>query len=184
MSNANLNRAFKVKNDEFYTLYEDVQKGVEPYKQHFKDKKVLCNCNDGKRSNFYKFFRDNFQCLELEKLCCVSYQKDGNGKCYEMIRQSDQITEKEFVLKGDGDFRSQECVEFLDQADIVVTNPPFSLFREFIALLEKHNKKYLVLGNLNTMITKNIFPLIREEKAWIIPDKGGMKFEVPEESEK
>lgn len=179
MSNKNLNAARSAKNDEFYTLYEDVEKGIEPYKSHFSGQCVLCNCNDGKRSNFYKFFKKNFQNLGLARLICVSYNPGGNGSCIEITSCSG---EKEYELKGNGDFRSEECLNFLTMADIVVTNPPFSLFREFIKLLEDHDKKYLVLGNLNMMIAKDIFPLIKEEKAWVVPSHHCMKFITPDET--
>lgn len=176
MSNKNLNLAQKVKNDEFYTLYEDVEKGIEPYRDYFKGKTVFCNCNDGKQSNFYKFFKENFKSLELSRLICTSYKRNGNGECFELFSFPNGYGEIEYKLEGDGDFRSQESIDILDTVDIVVTNPPFSLFREFINLLETHNKKYLVLGNLNTMISKDIFHLIKEEKAWVVPRHTSMKF--------
>ena len=180
-SNSSLLEARKNKNDEFYTLYEDVAKGVELYKDYFKGKKVLCNCNDSEKSNFYKYFTDHFKDLELKELVCTTYAREGRGYKIRAFLDGEELKIEKTQLEGNGDFASEECIALLDECDIVCTNSPFSLFRKFIKLLEEHNKKYLVLGNLNTMITKEIFPLIKDGKAWVVPGKGSMNFETPED---
>ena len=180
-SNSSLLEARKNKNDEFYTLYEDVAKGVELYRDYFKGKKVLCNCNDSEKSNFYKYFTDHFKDLELKELVCTTYAREGRGYKIRAFLDGEELKIEKTQLEGDGDFASEECIALLDECDIVCTNSPFSLFRKFIKLLEEHHKKYLVLGNLNTMITKEIFPLIKDGKAWVVPGKGSMNFETPED---
>ena len=180
-SNKNLNGAKREKNDEFYTQLSDIEKELFHYKDHFKDKVVLCNCNDALHSNFAKYFSLNFEFLGLKKLICTSYgDGDENGKVciYTGDKNGNRIPEIEewycYELDGKGDFRSDACIELLKESDIVVTNPPFSLFREFVATLEKYNKKYLIIGNMNAITYKEIFPLIKENKMWLgIPFAAG-----------
>lgn len=137
----------------------------------------MCNCNNSESSNFYKYFVDHFKELELQQLVCTTYDKNGCGtKITVRLGEDDQIYIEKLPLKGDGDFQSEECIELLDDCDIVCDNPPFSRFIDFINLLEDHHKKYLVLGNLNTMISKTIFPLIKDGRSFVVPGKSSMKF--------
>ena len=170
--NKNLSDARRNKKDEFYTQLVDIEAELKHCKDHFKDKVVLCNCDDWEKSNFVKYFKDNFKNLALNKLIATCWVENGNGKLFE-YNGSDIKVE---LLKGDGDFRSQECVELLKQADIVVTNPPFSLFREYIAQLMEYNKKLLIIGNINAITYKETFPLIKENKIWFGINNGGSKW--------
>ena len=164
MSNSNLNSAKKAKNDEFYTQLSDVEKELKHYKDFFKEKKVLCNCNDDKWSAFFKYFSANFEYLGLKQLVCVSYNKNGHGMKYTYNDEGEfNVTD----LNGNGSFSSDECVELLKECDVVVTNPPFSLFRDFVALLQEYGKKFLIIGNGNAVTYKEIFPLIKENKVWL-----------------
>ena len=144
MSNKFLSAAKVNKNDEFYTQLSDIEKELQYYKQHFKGKVVYCNCDDPNASNFFRYFFDNFKQLGLKKLIASGYKPENSeqGIWSEYLGEGNAVIEP---LKGDGDFRSDECVELLKQADIVVTNPPFSLFREFVAQLVEYNKKFLIL---------------------------------------
>lgn len=161
--NSNLHSAKKAKNDEFYTQIEDIEKELIHYIKHFKDKVVFCNCDDPESSNFWKYFKLNFKVLGLKKLISTHYIKDK--KSYKL--EFDGTTVNKSKLKGDGDFRSDECVEILKTADIVVTNPPFSLSREYIIQLIEYKKKFLIIGALNNVKYKDIFPLIKESKLWM-----------------
>ena len=181
--NKNLNTAKTAKKDEFYTRLEDIENELRHYKPHFKGKTVLCNCDDPRVSNFFHYFSHNFEDLGLKKLITTCYKnqnrdmfsqndsetaiwleysgdRDGNR-----VPDPDEIGINEF--KGDGDFRSDECIELLKQADIVVTNPPFSLFREYVAQLVKYDKKFLIIGHQNAITYKGIFTLIRDNKLWL-----------------
>jgi hypothetical protein len=163
MANKNLTAAKKAKNDEFYTQLKDVENELRHYKQHFKGKVVLCNCDDHKISNFFKYFQLNFEHLGLEKLISTHYDKGNVSTAVVMTSEGVE----EINMEGDGDFRSDECVAFLEQADIVVTNPPFSLFREFVSLLEERGKKYLIIGSQNAITYKETFKLIKANKIWL-----------------
>ena len=154
MTNKNLNRAKRVKNDEFYTRVEDIALEVSKYSSYFQGKSVLCNCNDV-GSAFWQYFKDNFHELGLKNLIAVSYGTNATKIEY---------NSSEIKLLGNGDFRSKECIELLNEADIVVTNPPFSLFREYIDTLMAHKKKFLIVGNLNAIKYSNVFPLLMENK--------------------
>jgi len=173
MGNSNLHNAKQAKNDEFYTRLEDIEKEVKHYRPHFEGKVVYCNCDDSKKSNFFKYFALNFERLGLKKLIATGYNKGGHGSVfiYEGDKNGNFIPDDEEIsnrqLNGDGDFRSPECVEFLKEADIVVTNPPFSLFREFISQLMEYGKNFLVIGSKNTITYKEVFPLIKENKLWL-----------------
>jgi hypothetical protein len=195
--NKNLNKAKSSKKDEFYTQLTDIEKEMRHYKKHFKNKVVYCNCDDPRISNFFHYFSYNFEKLGIKKLIATCYknqdmdlfsQNDSEQAIYleydgdinkNNVPDRDEIKVK--PLKGDGDFRSKESIELLKKADIVVTNPPFSLFREFIAQLIEYDKKFIVLGNQNAIIYTDIFPFIREDKLWLGVDNGGTKwFQVPE----
>ena len=176
--NENLNKAKAAKNDEFYTRLEDIEKELGHYTEHFKGKVVYCNCDDANRSNFFKYFSTNFQKLGLKKLITSGLKIDGtkdrtDGTGIVAIQKGDDID----IYDGNGDFRSEECIEFLKEADIVVTNPPFSLFREYVAQLMQYGKKFLIIGNGNAVTYKEIFPYIKDNKIWIGASKGiGGKF--------
>ncbi len=179
-SNKYLKDANKNKNDEFYTQLTDIEKELRYYKEHFRGKVIYCNCDDPRLSNFFKYFYLNFEHFGLKKLITTCYKNqdidlfsqnesnkavwieyEGGGD----IQTFDNIKVKE--LKGDGDFRSEECVEILKNADIVVTNPPFSLFREYVAQLMEYEKKFVIIGHQNAISYKEIFKLIKENKMWL-----------------
>ena len=172
--NSNLRSAKRVKNDEFYTRYEDIELEVMKYRKQFKNKIVYLPCDDPaeKKSEFWSFFVNNFDAFGLKKLIATHY--DENGKAYKIwidgdtsndgyINDGDALQED---LIGNGDFRSPECIEILNECDIVCTNPPFSLFREFVSLLVTHKKQFLIIGNQNAFTYKEIFKLIKENKIW------------------
>ena len=156
-----LQKAKKSKNDEFYTQFSDIEKELQYYKSHFENKIVYCNCDDPHTSNFFKYFVSNFKELRLKKVIAACYAEKGFFAEY--------IGEKIAVshFKGDGDFRSAESITLLKQSDIVVTNPPFSLFREYVAQLVEYQKQFLIIGNINAITYKEIFKLIQENKAWL-----------------
>ena len=210
-SNAGLAKANKAKKDEFYTQLADIEVELKHYRKHFKEKIVLCNCDDPYESNFFKYFAMNFNYLGLKKLIATCYDSSPivgeqlslfPDKRPYMIQITEVIDENgdgaidlsdvEYLLKNkkntirklnDGDFRSEECVELLKEADIVCTNPPFSLFREFVSLLEEHRKQYLIIGNVNAITYKEIFPLIKDNKLWMgySIHSGDREFRVPED---
>lgn len=203
--NSNLQSAKNTKDDEFYTTYETVEKELSHYGYHFENRTVLCNCDDPYESNFCKYFLLNFNKLKLKRLICTSYagskmmfnkelyngrksKKQGyvldvssikdfaeSDSIIEYIVENDLIHE----MEGNGDFRSDECVNYLRQSDIIVTNPPFSLFRELISLIMDNNKKFLLISNQNALTYSEIFPLIQNNIVWTGFQFGEMKFRVP-----
>ena len=185
--NSNLANARNAKNDEFYTQLSDVSEELRHYKKHFKGKTVFCNCDDPTWSAFWKYFHLNFEVLGLKKLISTHYDK--NEPTYKMVYEGGDDNNIEVGVKtplqGNGDFRNQECIELLKESDIVVTNPPFSLFREYIAQLMEYGKKFIILGNPNAVSYKEIFPLLRDNKVWIgvKPWSSEMYFGVPKEQE-
>lgn len=190
MANRNLNKARNAKNDEFYTLLEDIEAEVYHYWRHFKNKVVYLNCDDPLESKFWDYFAKQFENLKLKKLIATSYIGGLTGRAMKFVYEGDRngngLPDPDEIeatpLDGDGDFRSPECVELLQEADIVVTNPPFSLFREYIAQLMQYRKKFLVIGNVNAITYREIFPLIRNNKVWLGPSisSGDRKFYVPD----
>ena len=168
-ANANLHKAKNAKNDEFYTQLTDVSKELMHYKQHFKDKVVFCNCDDPTWSAFWKYFHLNFSALGLKKLISTHYDKTEPTYKMEYTGGDDNDIEVgvKTPLEGNGDFRNQECLDLLDEADIVVTNPPFSLFREYVACLMEHEKKFVIWGNNNAITYKEFFPLLKDNKVWL-----------------
>ena len=168
-TNANLHKAKDAKNDEFYTQLTDVSKELMHYKQHFKDKTVLCNCDDPTLSAFWKYFHLNFSALGLKKLISTHYDKTQSTYKMEYTGGNDNDIEVgvKTSLEGNGDFRNQECLDILDEADIVVTNPPFSLFREYVAVLMEHEKKFLIIGSLNAVKYSECFPFIMNNQMWL-----------------
>ena len=170
--NTSLHSAKKAKNDEFYTQLSDIEKEMAHYKDFFKGKIVYCNCDDARESNFFKFFSNNFESLGLKKLITTGYKAEGKGVklVYEGDKNGDfMVDDTEVVmteLEGNGDFRSAECIELLKESDVVVTNPPFSLFREYVAQLMEYGKKFLIIGNMNAITYKEIFPYIKNNELW------------------
>ena len=198
-----MNAAMRNKNDEFYTQLIDIENELKHYREHFRGKVVLCNCDDPYESNFFKYFALNFNALGLRKLIATCYNgspvqgnelmidfgdftEEPKKKAFkvEITEVNDyngdgvvNLTDVQYLLQNDrnvltmlkenGDFRSRECIELLKEADIVCTNPPFSLFREYVALLMKYKKKFLIIGNKNAITYKEIFPLIKDNKVWI-----------------
>lgn len=208
--NTNLHKARHKKDDEFYTTYETIEAELVHYRSQFSGCTVLCNCDDPLSSNFCRFFVDNFNTFNLKRLICTSYnirnsiqptlfdynttqnQKDfdNNSKCGYLLdinqvddSNVDDVFKNIKPLKGDGDFRSAECVAYLKECDIVVTNPPFSLFKEFVLEVLKYGKKFLIIGNQNALTYKEIFPLIQNNIVWTGYQFGEMKFRVPDNSE-
>ena len=200
-SNSNLKNAKQAKKDEFYTQLSDINNELRHYREHFKDKVVYCNCDDPRMSNFFQYFALNFEHLGLKKLITTCYKsqdwdlysKSDSEQAvyleYNGDKNGDRVPNPEEIgihyLKGDGDFRSQECIELLKQSDIVVTNPPFSLFREYVSQLIEYDKKFIILGNSNAITYKDIFRLIKEDKIWLGPSihSGDVEFMVPKEYE-
>ncbi len=198
-TNKLLQKAKKSKSDEFYTQLSDIESELQYYKSHFKDKVVFCNCDDPRISNFFNYFSENFKELGLKKLITACYreqlrnlfntEKDENGFFFEYSGTEGEKWKPSstniIYFKGDGDFRSTESIELLKQSDIVVTNPPFSLFREYVAQLVEYDKKFLIIGNINAITYKEIFKLIKENKAWlgINLGRGISGFIVPEHYE-
>ena len=209
--NATLNRAFLVKKDEFYTQYEDVAREMVKHRRRLKGKTVFCNCDDPFESAFFRFFVLHFDKLEIKALVTTcfdessfagrEYPLEGMTGAYKavvtevpeisLIRPDGSLDlEPLFAmpgnslerLQGDGDFRSVECRELLDSADVVATNPPFSLFREFITQLVEYEKDFIILGNMNATTTKEIFPLFRDNRVWYGETirSGDRKFHVPD----
>ena len=169
-ANANLHKAKDAKNDEFYTQLTDVSKELMHYKQHFKNKIVFCNCDDPTWSAFWKYFHLNFAELGLKKLISTHYDK--NEPTYKMKYTGGDDNDIEVGIKtpleGNGDFRNAECIELLKEADIIVTNPPFSIAREdYIPQLFEYNKKFLIVGDLNWLTYRDIFPLLQNNNMWL-----------------
>lgn len=183
MANSALTAAKAAKKDEFYTRLEDINNELRHYREHFRGKTVLCNCDDPRVSNFFTYFAYNFEFLGLKKLITTCYKNQDMDLfslnkseqavylIYEGDKNGNRVPDAEEIgvhpLKGDGDFRSAECVELLKEADIVVTNPPFSLFREYVAQLIEYDKKFLIIGHQNAITYKEIFPLIKNNQIWL-----------------
>jgi len=173
-SNSNLSNAKREKNDEFYTQLSDIEKELWHYKEHFKWKTIFCNCDDPEESNFFKYFALNFEYIWLKKLISTHFETDKPSYKLEITSWLDlnndwKINLNDIVktqLKQNWDFRSPECIEILKESDVVVTNPPFSLFREYVAQLFEYDKKFIILWNMNAITYKEIFPLIKENKIW------------------
>lgn len=179
VDHALLDKAKVNKKDEFYTQLIDIEKEMIHYTKHFRDKVVYCNCDNPEMSNFWNYFYIHFNELGLRELYATFY---GSGASfYRYGGENVGIT----PLQGDGDFRSDECVQILKQSDVVVTNPPFSLFREYISQLDSYNKDFLIISNINAITYKEVFPLIQANKAWlgVCFGRGIFGFIVPENYE-
>lgn len=218
MAQLGLSAAKSAKKDEFYTQLTDIERELQHYWPHFRDKVVLCNCDDPYESNFFKYFALRFNQLGLKKLICTCYngspvqgnelllhfegfESEPKKMAYKVeiteVRDLNgdgavDLSDVRYLLQNDrnvlstlktGDFRDKECIELLQQADVVVTNPPFSLFREYIGQLMEYDKKFLIIGNINAVTYKEVFPLIKENKIWLGPSitSGDRKFNVPDD---
>lgn len=197
MANNQLSQAKKGKKDEFYTQLADIEAELKHYRGHFVGKTVLCNCDDPRMSNFFFYFVLNFHHLGLKKLITTCYKNQNPNSCSKntskqavyLVYEGEDIGSPPnpniaglvHPLQGDGDFRSPECIKFLEEADIIVTNPPFSLFREYVAQLIEYGKKFIIIGNINAVTYKEIFPLIQTDQIWLGPSihSGDREFEVP-----
>lgn len=197
--NKNLQAAMKAKKDEFYTQLADIENELRHYKDFFQGKTVLCNCDDPRVSNFFHYFAYNFEQLGLQRLITTCYKNQDSDLFSENAseqavyleyygdKNGNNVPDAEEIgirpLHGDGDFRSPECIELLKQADVVVTNPPFSLFREYVAQLMKYGKKFIIIGNQNAITYKEIFSLLQSNRMWLGYKFGDMAFRVPDDSE-
>jgi len=218
MANKNLNAAKAAKKDEFYTQLTDIERELQHYWPHFRDKVVLCNCDDPYESNFFKYFALRFNQLGLKKLICTCYNGSpvqGNELMIDFGDFTDEprkvaykvvisevkdlngdgavdLSDVRYLLKNDknvisilrtGDFRDTECIALLREADVVVTNPPFSLFREYIGQLMEYGKKFLIVGTLNAIHYKEVFPWIKDGKVWLGYgfNAGNAYFRIPSE---
>ena len=187
-ANRNLHAAKDKKDDEFYTQRTDIEAELHHYREHFKGKTVYCNCDDPEASEFVKYFKRNFKRLGLKRLITTCY-RNKNADLFSR-HDSEQAVWLEYKdgesavrpLNSNGSFRSAECVDLLKRAEIVVTNPPFSKFRDYVAQLMEHGKKFLIIGNMNAITYKEIFPLIKDGQVWLgnTPKGKDMLFDVPE----
>ena len=165
--NINLHNARSKKDDEFYTYLEDIEKELFNYKDYFKGKTILLNCDDPEWSNFFKYFKMYFKFFKIKKVIATHYKGGEDDKAYALELTEYGKKEKRTDLKGDGDFRSTEVINYLKEADIVVTNPPFSLFGEYITQLIDFNKKFIVVGPITKITAKTLWPYIVENKVWL-----------------
>jgi hypothetical protein len=217
MANSNLTNAQRVRNDEFYTQYHDIEKEISAYLEYnpdmFRGKTVLLPCDDPEWSNFTKYFAQNFDRFGLKKLISTSYAVESkkyknsyqptlfeindpqfdetktiqNGKIFTLSHDKTgdhkiNVDDLEWhYLTDDGDFRSAEIKKLRDEADIIITNPPFSLFRDFLAWIVEVNKQFLIIGNMNAITYKELFPFLKEDKIWLGATNfnTGMYFKVP-----
>ena len=188
LGNKGLRKANREKKDEFYTQLTDIEKELRFYKEHLKGKVIFCNCDDPKYSNFWKFFELNFKHLGLKKLVATHYSEVAPSYKLELEEVIDEkgihsFKTVETPLVENGDFRSAECIEILKESDIVVTNPPFSLFREYISQLIEYDKKFIIIGNVNAITYKETFSLIKNNKLWLGGSihSGDREFMVPDD---
>ena len=181
-NNDNLHNALKNKDDEFYTYYEDVENELKNYSKHFYNKIIFLNCNDAdeNKSSFWDYFINNFDNLHLKKLIATSYNSNGGSAIAKIY---DGVNINIITLQGNGDYNSEECLAFLKESDIVITNPPFSLLRKLVSLLIKYNKLFLLIGNENTFASTEMFPLIKDGKVWTGLNKI-RKFKRPNEADR
>lgn len=197
--NHDFREARRARKDEFYTSLADIQLELEHYLPHFEDKVVYCNCDDPRDSQFFNYFATNFEQLGLKKLITTCYRSTdadrfGRAKSDQAVyleytgdKNGNRVPDAEEIgvqpLDGDGDFRSAESIDLLEQADIVVTNPPFSLFREYVAQLVEHDKQFLIIGNMNALTYKEVFPLFQDNRMWYGPSirSGDREFRVPDD---
>lgn len=181
--NTALQKAKRDKNDEFYTCLEDIEAELIHYEDKFRGKTVFCNCDDPTRSNFWVYFHMNFERLGLRKLISTHYE-NGEIQTYKLVYEGgndgDFTVGQKTILSQNGDFRSPECIELLKESDIVCTNPPFSLFREYVAQLMEYKKQFLILGNMNAITYKEFFPLLKDNKVWLGCSSGSKEYMTTE----
>lgn len=197
-TNNTLHKAKSAKSDEFYTLLDDIERELVFYKDHFCGKTVYCNCDHPRESNFFRYFFNNFKQLGLKKLIASFYVPNSydlfsdftfqSGGYVECVSNDTNLDISDLTVKrfnGDGDFRSQECISLLQQTDIIVSNPPFSLFREYLSQIIKYNKKFLIIGNINAITYKEVFQLIQSNQIWlgVHIGRGISGFKVPDHYE-
>ena len=188
-NNKDLQKANRNKKDEFFTQLTDIEKEMKYYKDYFKNKIVFCNCDDPEESNFWKYFELNFSHLGLKKLIATHFETDKPSYKLELVKdvncdgKIDKLDIIKTPLKQNGDFRSPECIEILKEADIITTNPPFSLFREYLAQLIEYDKKFIILGNVNAISYKEVFPLLKSNKIWLGASihSGDREFRIPDD---
>ena len=190
MGRETLRNAKKAKNDEFYTQISDIANECSHYKRHFKGKTIFCNCDDPDTSNFWRYFHINFSHLGLKKLVSTHFVYEdmwNEGDTYKMEytggNDVNYTVGVKTTLRNNGDFRSNECIDILKETDIVITNPPFSLFREYVAQLMEYGKKYLIIGSMNAITYKEIFKEIKENNVWLGINNGPKKYIVPDKKE-
>lgn len=181
--NSNLTKAKNNKNDEFYTQITDIEKELKHYRTHFKDKTVFLNCDDPEYSNFWRYFEMGFDLLGLKRLVATHYNDTSSTYRLDLYKEDGEFMKVKTDLEGNGDFRSEESIDILKEADIVVTNPPFSLFRQYIAQLMEYDKSFIIIGNQNNITYKEVFPLLKDNKVWLGLNNGAMEFEVPNTEE-
>ena len=183
--NNDLGKAKVAKADEFYTQKVDIENELHYYADYFEGKTVYCNCDDPKESEFWQFFVRNFKPWKLKKLIATHYEPDENTCSYKLELTADTVNSEPIKtpLSCNGDFRSDECIEILKEADVVVTNPPFSLWREYVAQLVEYNKHFVIIGNINAITYKEIFPLLKDNKMWLGQSihSGDRAFYVPDD---
>lgn len=183
MSNNNLNIAKVVKNDDFFTQLCDIEAELQYYWDKFKGKTILCNCDNPEHSNFWVYFHKNFSKMGLKKLISTHFSVSDKvySKIYSGGNDNDITVGDITYLRGNGDFRSAECIQILKEADVVVTNPPFSLMREYITQLMDYNKTFVIIANINTIVCKNIFPYFKNNKMWLGITSGSKSYVIPDE---
>lgn len=197
--NRDFREARRAKKDEFYTSLPDIELELQHYTAQFDRKVVYCNCDDPRSSNFFRYFATNFERLGLKKLIATCYRSEDSAQFgpgdtdkgvyleYTGGCKGNRMPDPEKIgveaLAGDGDFRSVESINLLKQADIVVTNPPFSLFRQYVSQLIEHQKQFLIIGNMNALTYKEIFPLFQADRMWYGPSirSGDREFRVPDD---
>lgn len=189
-TNTNLHISRADKQDEFYTSLEMIENELKHYRDYFQDKVVFCNCDDPEKSNFWQYFQRNFYMLGLKKLISTHFETDKQSYKMEITRQDDKIGQLSFLpdyvqtpLEQNGDFRSPECESILEEADIVVTNPPFSLFRDYVAQLMQYKKDFLIIGRETAITYKEVLPLVMENRLWLGYNDGHFWFQVPDDYE-
>lgn len=158
MRNINLSKARKIKNDEFYTFYEDIEKEIGEYKDFLENKIIYCNCDNPEYSQFWKYFKDNFKELKIKKLISTYFSEEA----YKTVFNGEEIVKIKLI--GNGSFESEECLDILKESDVVITNPPFSIFGKYVSTLTTNNKKFLIVGNKNAVFYKDVFPYLKNNQ--------------------
>ncbi len=179
MGNTALRKASSAKQDEFYTQLSDIEKELIYYKEHFVDKTIFMNCDDPEWSNFWKYFYLNFDYFKLKKIISTHYTADLDEPKKAYALEYDGSNTKKTEIEGDGDFRSPAAIEYLKLSDIIITNPPFSLWRTYLEQLVEYKKNFIIIGSQNAYTYKEVFNLIQQNKIWVGNNCGDMSFKVP-----